>query len=390
MSLFRGRRVEERAVDAQAFLRSDDTTVYGPVGERALRLVPVYAAVSMVADSVASLPLQAFRGMPDGRRERARWPLVESPSSSGTLFDWLHRAMVSLLLRGNAFGLVTSFDAAGWPRQVEWLNPDFVTVNDSEFPVLRYAYRGVEVPRDQVVHVTGFSRPGSGVGLSPIANFAATIDMGLGAVNAARDWYKNGSVPNYSLRNTERTIAPDMAQLVKERFRASQRNGEPFVSGSDWELKPIGVSAADARFLEAIKASATQVATIYRIPPEKIGGETGASMTYATTEQQSIDFITHSLMPWMVRLESALSAVMPRPLFVKFNADAMIRTDTITRMQAHEIALRIGLETLDEGRALEDRPPLTPDQVSEWQVNYMGRGSSGPVSSRGADGSGTE
>ena len=32
----------------------------------------------------------------------------------------------------------------------------------------------------------------------------------------------------------------------------------------------------------------------------------------------------------------------------------------MARMQAHEIGLRTGMETLAEGRALEDKPPLSP------------------------------
>ena len=370
MSLFRRPVVESRAIDAQAFLRSDDTTVYGSVGERALRLVPVFAATSMLADSVAALPLQAYRLLGDGRRERTRWALLDQPAAHGTTYDWLHRCMISLLLRGNAYGLVTSTDGAGWPRQIEWLNPDLVTVDDHAYPTVRYFYRGVELDPASVIHVVGYARPGSAVGLSPVANFAHTVDMGVGAASAARDWYRNGAMPNYSLKNTAQIVSPEMAELAKARWKSSQRTGEPFVAGADWELRPIGVNATDARFLEAIRATATQIASIYRIPPEKIGGDTGSSMTYATTEQQSIDFLTHSLMPWLVRIESAISAVMPRPIFAKFNADAMIRTDTLTRMQVHEIALRTGIETLDEGRALEDRPPLTPEQIDSWKSNY--------------------
>lgn len=368
MSLFRARAAaESRSMDASAFLRSDDVIVHGSVGERALRLVPVFAATSWLADSVAALPLQAYRMSSDGRRERAQSALLDNPSAQGTSFDWKHRAMVSLLLRGNAYGLVTVRDPYGFPLSIEWLNPDFITLDESAFPTLKYFYRSGELPFADVVHVVGYARPGMAVGLSPIANFSATIDMGLAAASSARDWYKNGAVPSYRLRNTTQTIDPSQASLVKDRFKASQRTGDPFVSGSDWELTPLGVNAADARFLETIRATATQVASIYRVPPEKIGGETGSSMTYATTEQQSIDFLTHSLMPWLVRIEVAISKVMPSPMFAKFNPDALLRTDTLTRMQAHDIALRIGLETLDEGRALEDRPPLTPEQVATWQ-----------------------
>jgi hypothetical protein len=50
--------------------------------------------------------------------------------------------------------------------------------------------------------------------------------------------------------------------------------------------------------------------------------------------------------------------------------DAGIRADTLTRMQAHEIALRTGIETQDEARAVEDKPPLTPDEAAAWLNAY--------------------
>ena len=71
-----------------------------------------------------------------------------------------------------------------------------------------------------------------------------------------------------------------------------------------------------------------------------------------------------------MRVEQALSAQMPRGTYAKFNADAMIRTDLLTRYQAHEIALRTGLETLDEGRLLEDKAPLTDAEKSAWLAAY--------------------
>jgi hypothetical protein len=58
---------------------------------------------------------------------------------------------------------------------------------------------------------------------------------------------------------------------------------------------------------------------------------------------------------------------------VKFNLDSVARADLKTRMESHEIALRIGLETNPEGRALEDKAPLTPDEIDQWQNLYAKR-----------------
>jgi phage portal protein BeeE len=96
-----------------------------------------------------------------------------------------------------------------------------------------------------------------------------------------------------------------------------------------------------------------------------IGGETGTSLTYSTVELNSLNFVTYTLRPWLVRLEEALSAVMPQPQFCRFNVDALLRADTLTRYQAHEIAIRSGFLTTDEVRLMEDRKPLTPEQQDD-------------------------
>lgn len=371
MSLFFKR--ETRSIDPRAFL-NDSTPLAGslPTGEAALRLTPVYAAVALLADSVASLPLHAYRQRSDGTRERVlSYPMLDTPSAYGTRYDWLHRLMVSLLLRGNAFGLVVARASDGWPTSIEWLNPLDVVVDDSALPATYYV-RGRSVSRRDLLHVVAFSRPGKALGLSPIQAFAETIDLGLSAQKAARDWYHNGTRPSQALRNTQKTIDREAAEILKSRYKATVSDGDVFVHGADWELRQLGVSAADAQFLSAIKATATQVAAIYRLPPEKIGGETGSSLTYNTVELATIDFLTHSLRPWLVRVEQALAAQMPTGMSAKFNADAMIRTDLKTRYEAHEIALNNGFLTADEIRVLEDRLPLSDQEKSDWLSRKTG------------------
>ena len=98
-------------------------------------------------------------------------------------------------------------------------------------------------------------------------------------------------------------------------------------------------------------------------------------MTYATTEQQGIDFLTHALRPWMVRsFEQALSTIMPRDLNARFNPDALLRTDVKTRMDAYQVALAIGALTQDEVRALEDRQPLDEKQQAQWSATFSNGG----------------
>jgi HK97 family phage portal protein len=175
-----------------------------------------------------------------------------------------------------------------------------------------------------------------------------------------RDWFNGRGIPGVTAQNSEKTLTPAEADAVAERLGAKMRTGKPFVHGKDWDITVMSMPAIDAGFVESAKLNATQVASIYGIPPEMIGGETGSSLTYSTVELNMINFATFTLRPWLAKLEQEFSSWIHQPRFVKFNVDAMIRVDTKTRYDVHKISREIGLDNIDELRTLEDKPPL-PD-----------------------------
>lgn len=373
MSLLFGRKAESRAISyGDVWSRGGDVSAISASSiNAALRLAPVYSATRLIADQFAAAPLRAYKVAPDGTRGRMdRQPsLITAPSATVSAFTWKYQAITSVLLRGNAYGVITSTDANGWPTAIEWLNPDDVQV-DENGRLPEYAYKGRALDRMSVVHIPGYVVAGSCIGASPLTAFKTVIETGLRAQEFGNDWFKNGAVPGGILKNTAQTIGPEVAQAARDRFKAATRGRELFVTGSDWDYSTLSVPADEARFIETLKLTATQIANVYGVPPERVGGETGSSMTYGNREQDSLDLVTYGLRPWFVRFEEALSSLMPRPQYAKFNIDAIVRADLLTRMQAHEIATRVGLETNDEAREIEDRPPLTTDQKAEWVDTY--------------------
>lgn len=325
--------------------------------EGSLGLVPVYAAVRLIADAVSSLPLQAFRKTPDGRVPIALPAVLENPTTHGSRVDWLQQCLTSLLLRGNAYGLKVGTG----PSMIEWLHPDRM-----KFEHGRWFYLGSPIEDAELLHIPAMLVPGSRVGVSPLGACRSTVLSAESTQRFIKDWYGNKAVPGVIAKNVEKTLDPTVAANVKERLRDTMRAGEPFVTGKDWDLEFMKLSADDAGFVSATRLSATQIANIYGVPPELIGGETGASMTYSTTEQQQIQFITHTLRPWLVRLEAAFSSLLHEPEYVKFNVDALIRVDTKTRYEVHRIAREIGLNNVDELRALEDQQPLADDKGQDY------------------------
>ena len=63
-------------------------------------------------------------------------------------------------------------------------------------------------------------------------------------------------------------------------------------------------------------------------------------------------------------LTLALTALAPNGQTIRFNFEAFLRPDTLTRYQAHEIALRNGFLTPNEVRKIEGLNPLEEDQTN--------------------------
>jgi HK97 family phage portal protein len=365
--------VEERSISFQDFWGSGADTAAvnaGTIGT-ALTLAPVWAATRLIADSIAALPLQAYRDIAGVSQAITTPQLLVAPSIFGGPYEWVQRALTSLLLRGNAYGLITSRDMNGWPRQVEWLHPDDVTVGDNRAirrPQWFWLGRPIDpwLGRDstgELLHIPWYVVPGEVLGLSPIAAFATTIETGILSQRFGRNFFRADAVPSAVLE-TDQAVNQDQATIIKARFAKAASGREPVVLGAGTKYKPITVPPEESQFLQTIKATSTQIAAIYGLWPEDVGGESGNSMTYANIEFESISR-SHRLAPYMTKLEQHVSSLMPRPQYARFNLDAYLRADTKTRYETHAIALDKKFKTVDEVRKLEDMPPLTVEQKAE-------------------------
>jgi HK97 family phage portal protein len=127
-------------------------------------------------------------------------------------------------------------------------------------------------------------------------------------------------------------------------------------NGAKWQ--PISISPQDSQLLDSRKFSVLEICRAYGVPAELVNADSGNSMTYANIEGRDLSFLKYSVAPWLTRLETALTALLPRNTYVKFNTGALLRTDLKTRYESYKLALEGGWLTLDEIRELEDRPPL--------------------------------
>jgi HK97 family phage portal protein len=359
-------RPQRRSVSYQDVWGAD---VYAEVANDYATFVPVFAATRLLCDAVAQTPLHAYS---DAGRQERQPAFLSSPSARGTRYDWMYRLTYSLLIRGNAFGVITGVGADGWPSSIEWLNPADVSVMDDTAtlqPV--FSVMGQPVAPGVILHIPAFPLPGRVLGMSPLKAFATTTEVGWQAIRFGRDWFRNNGNPGAVLKNTKLdTIPKPTADTIKARFKEAVAARDLLVVGRDWDFNSVSIPAEESQFLATIKATAAQVAAIYGVPPERIGGEAASSRSYANLDMDLRYVRSTSVAGWLTQIEQSLTKLAPGRRYVQFNMDANIRADTLTRMQAHEIALRTGIETQDEARAVEDKPPMTPDEQAAWLTAY--------------------
>jgi HK97 family phage portal protein len=101
------------------------------------------------------------------------------------------------------------------------------------------------------------------------------------------------------------------------------------------------------------------------VPPHLVGDLTRS--TFSNIEHQSIDYVVHTLRPWLVRLEQAFNLCLlneyeRKEYFTKFNVDGLLRGDFATRMNGYAIGRQNGWFSANDIRELEDMNPIPEDQ----------------------------
>jgi HK97 family phage portal protein len=348
--------------------------------DRVLGLAAVYSCVRYIADAVASLPVNVYRMNPDGSQIKLPGSqLLDNPSAdpSTTIYDWLFQAMTSALLWGNSWGLISSRtgvnspNGLGYPQTIEWLPPERVSVEDDEQQpfntrAAKVYFDGQQIPRQQLVQVRAFVVPGKLAAVSPLRAFALLMEQGIDALQYTATWFRNGGFPPGTFQNLAEEVGENDAKEIRRRLTETLQLRQPLVYGKDWDYKPVVVPPNEAAFIQAMQLNATQIAAVYGVPPTKVGGARGDSLTYSTQEQETLSLITDTLRPWLVRLEGLFTQLLPKPQFARFNTDALLKTDLKSRVQIEAAWRDMGLRTIDEIRAIEDLPPYPGSRGNEF------------------------
>lgn len=330
-----------------------------------------WACIRLRGDLVSTLPVDTYRKTPFGQVEVPKPPvLVEPGGSTVDITEWLYSTQTDLDSVGNTFGKITEVDGGGLPRRIDLVAQDDVSVK-SRNGEITYWFNGKKQDVERVWHERQFTTSGVAVGLSPIAHAALALQQHAAASEFAAAWFGGGLTPLGHLKYGADKVPAREAEAIKLRHRLAIENGEPMVTGKDWEYKPIDAAAAQANFIAAMQFTDVEMCRFFGVPGDLVDANvSGSSITYANITQRNLQLLVMNLGPSIVRREAALSRMLPRPRFVKLNSDALLRMDpeTVARMLGQMVRDR--LITPDEARELLNRFPFTPEQIDEFKTIF--------------------
>lgn len=335
--------------------------------DTALRHSAVWACLRLRANLISTMPLDSYRRISGISVEIPKPDVLTIPGGERvSIEEWLYSSQVDLDRSGNAFGLITERYGTGLPSRIE-LQPITECAVIMRKGQLKFRFGNTEYFPNEVWHEKQYTVSGIPFGLSPIAYAAWTIGEYLSIQEFATNWFSSGGLPKAHLKNLEQTLEKNDAMTIKERFKSSMSEGDVWVTGNDWEYLPISSEKAGNDWINAKQFGIGDVARFLDCPGDLIDAAiSGSSITYANIVQRNLQFLIMHLAPTLIRRERALSALLAKPRYVKFNTNALLRMDAQTRAATNKIQIDSRTMTPTEVRELDDRKPLTPDESSEF------------------------
>lgn len=329
----------------------------------AMQLLAVSGSVRLITDSIATLPVDTFREVNGVREEIAKPMWLKQPTVDLDFVAWATQVLTSLLLHGNAYCVVTR----NGTQIVELVPVDPSLVSVSRVNGRKTFIVGGREFRGEIWHIPAMMLPGSEVGLAPLEYARQTFGLGLSAQGFAQDQFDSSLNMPGVIEIPKRAQPEQMLAMAASwrKARTKRGRGLPGVleDGATW--KATGVSNEAAQFLQTQQWTAAQIAAqVYMVDPSDLGIPVGGTtLTYANLEQRNIRRLQVTFLPWIIRLEKALSVLLPQPRFVKFNTDGLLRGDSAARWTVYGTAMDINVKAASIGMP----PVVDTAEMRDWE-----------------------
>lgn len=389
------------SAEPRATLADPDATLLASLGatrsasgisvtpDSAMRLSAVAACVRLISESIASLPLHVYRR--GDTRERVSDSAIgrllhDEPNSLMSSFTFRETLAANTLLNGNGYAPIIR-SRGGDPLELLPVPTNRVAVRRSDsqlvYDVHLWNDRMITVGQADMIHIPGLSFDGL-IGMSPVRYAAQSIGLGMAAEQYGAAFFGNGSTPSGVISVKEQRLGADQIKAMRDSWYAAyggvsnaQKTAVLF-GGATFDR--ISIPPDEAQFIETRKFQISDIARWFRVPPHMIGDLERA--TFSNIEHQQLEFVMHTLRPWLVRMEQEFNRKLfptstdgrPGELYAEFSVDGLLRGDVKSRSDYYIRGRQWGWLSVNDIRRLENMEPVADGDVYLQPLNMVPAG----------------
>lgn len=334
--------------------------------EETVRGIPPYRrAQRLISRTIGMLPLVLER---NGVLTDEMLPVMERPVPWYSRQVAIETMLETLIDYGNYFALLTQFDQLGRAQGIIPVHPRDVAVALTPAGLV-YRIAGQPYGTADVMHIRTGAPAGELLGWGVLQTSGTTISTATSVAGASSYFYADGVYPAGVLQVDDPDLQEDGAELLRDKFVAKARRGQPVVLPKHITWQPVvSPNAEQAQLAQAANMSRREVADVLDLDGDWLGVP-GNSMTYANIVDRVDNLVRFTCQPWMVGIEDAFTELTSRPTRVRFDTDELFRAQTTQRFADYAVGLAGRFLTLDEVRAAERRPPIDSPPPPEVPPN---------------------
>lgn len=358
----------------------------------------VRTTVSFLARNIAQLGIHAYRRKGDTDRERLPGDhplaaLIREPSAYMTRYRMMNALVHDLAIFDRAYWL-KSKDSKG--VHTLRIPPTMVTpVGDNWVTPDAFEVRGNRTRKtfdaEQIVYFRGYSVDDD-FGSSPMESLRQILAEEHEGSRARTEILHNGArVSGYLERPTD---APIWTDKQRDKFARSWRSqysvGGPQAGGTPiledgMTFRAATQTARDLQYIEARKLTREEVAGVYHVPPPMVGILDKATFSNITEQHKML--YQDTLGPWLTMIAEELALQLipdvasssDGPLYIEFNLREKLSGSFEERADQMQTAAGAPWITVNEARAMDNRPPVDGGDELIRPLNITSNGDTNPI-----------
>lgn len=367
-NLFENRSVSFQSIFGSGEVFQLDTSAGQMMNtQKSLEISAFFSAVSLISDTLATLPIEAYVHSGLDRMPLEPKPTwIEHPDIDMTRSGHYQQVFISLLMHGNSYTRIFR-DNSGDVVNLMVLDPEKMEVKRSAVGRKLYEYKDEQkiLTAEEVIHITDLVLPGKLIGTSRVEKLREALGLNLALQQYAARFFGAGASAQGVIEYPG-NLTPEQAKQLADGFDTRHKNNSR-------RAHRTGVLSAGAKFvstqvdpeksqaLDSRKFGVEEVARIFNIPLHMLGVPDTAS--YASVEQNAIQFVTHTLRPYAEKVEWAYSRLLAPNAHIKFNFNDLLRGDLESRFNAYSVGTQAGFLSINDIHGLEGMQPVENGEI---------------------------